>query len=1534
MKPHLSCKSFFTVLVPMVVLSLAAGTVNSATTTVNYQVSASADDGYAWSATEQDIGSSYLVVGDDRTYTAPYYMSAMRFTNIDAPRNAHIVDAHLKISSISEGFRGQIYGVIQAETADDVTDFSSRYIGAMSKTTEAIAWDHKDAWAANTYYTSPDISSVIQEVVSRAGWNSGNSMAIYYSTRAESGKSRMFGSFESGAGFAAVLEITYETYSISGYIKTSDRTGVEGVTVSAGADIESSTTDAGGYYELFIPPGWSGTVTPSKTDWGFNPASRTYSNVTSGQINQDYTAFQPKISGYVKDGTGSGVEGVQVSADNEGGSDITNLNGYYQLTVPYDWSGNISADLYKWDFSPANYALSEVISDQTNINFTANYIGIITVKADGSGDFVTIQAAIDAAVNGDVVVLQAGTYTGSGNRDIDFLGKAITVRGATGDANDCVIECQGTETEPHRGFKFVSGEDGNSVLEAIAITNGYGPEEDIYGNGNLRSVGGSVYCKNSRYTINNCILRDNSADIGGGIYNRYSSPTISNCTINGNSASWGGGISNGWFSYPIINHCVIINNSAFYSGAGTPPSSGGGIFNKDRSSPIISNCTVSNNSARHRGGGIGNYYNSNPSISNCTLSNNSAIDYGGGIYNYSSSNPSINNCTINDNSANAGGGIGNYYNSNPTIGNCTISNNSVSVTGGGIYNDGGSSSISSCIIWGNSPPQIYGTALVTYSDIQGGSAGVGNIDADPCFVDDYRLSAYSPCVDAGDPDYMSGPNETDIDGDPRVVGRLDMGADEFFVYDSGALFITTKYYEFQALGIDSNTPPHSLSINNYGELELNWQIEIPNDCDWLSVTTLSGQTASLETSEVSISIDHNNIDYGNFSCQLTISDPNAENSPQIVTVSLEVLRPELTVSPSQFYFETALDEPNTAEQILSIQNTGYDTLYWDINIPFGCDWLNISEIAGESTGEVDEVILSVDAVGLDYGFYDCELTISDPNAENSPLTVHVTLKLFTADQVYVPSESPTIQEAIDVTIDGAEVIIEPGRYTGPGNCDIDFRGKAITVRSVDPNNPAVVAATIIEPNTLAIGFRFRKGEQADSVVDGLTIRRCIGRAAIDCSYSSPTIRNCIIEDNYHYDLPYHGGAGIACYDSSPVISNCVIRNNYGGGLRCKVSDPTVRNCIFTGNRGAYNRYYYGETSFGGGILSQGGNISVINCTFSGNVADVGGGICSFGGYGYGSNMNNMIISNCIFRDNDANDGPQIALIDYKENPPAVSVSYSDVQGGKAAVYVDPCCTLDWDDDNNLDIEPCFAVPGYWHTNDTPGDVNDDFWVDGDYHLSSQSGRWDPNSEIWYIDANTSPCIDAGDPNSDWTAELWPHGRRINIGAYGGTPEASMSLSDAGNIAELNGDDSIGYADIILFMGKWLYEAVLLAEDLDRNGFVNFADFAIFANNWEGTPGQASNPDPADGVRGVDPNADLNWTAGYGATSHDVYFGSSSLSFIFNQVVTIFEPGTMTEGTTYYWRIDEVNTGGKTAGQVWSFTTFGPPPPPPLPPPRP
>jgi hypothetical protein len=106
----------------------------------------------------------------------------------------------------------------------------------------------------------------------------------------------------------------------------------------------------------------------------------------------------------------------------------------------------------------------------------------------GTGDFPNIQAAVDAAIDGDVIELTDGTFTGDGNRDVDYWGKQICVRSQSGDPESCEILCEGTPEEPHRGFAFQRGETNEAVLEGVTIRGGYGPfSEDWF-------IGGAVYC--------------------------------------------------------------------------------------------------------------------------------------------------------------------------------------------------------------------------------------------------------------------------------------------------------------------------------------------------------------------------------------------------------------------------------------------------------------------------------------------------------------------------------------------------------------------------------------------------------------------------------------------------------------------------------------------------------------------------------------------------------------------------------------------------------------------------------------------------------------------------------------------------------------------------------------------------------------------------------------------------------------------------------------------------------------------------------
>ncbi len=212
------------------------------------------------------------------------------------------------------------------------------------------------------------------------------------------------------------------------------------------------------------------------------------------------------------------------------------------------------------------------------------------------------------------------------------------------------------------------------------------------------------------------------------------------------------------------------------------------------------------------GGGMRNS-GSSPSVTNCTFSENSAGDFGAGMYNFFSS-PTVTNCIFSGNSAGSrGGGMLNLI-SNPTVTNCTFSGNTATNDGSGMYNWLDSSpTVANCILWGDSLNEIANlssTPTVTFSNVQGGYTGTGNIDANPLFVDpdngDFRLSPGSPSIDAGnnwgvpidENDYdedgvLCELFPVDLDGNPRFnadEADFDPGCGVPVVVDMGA-------YEYQ-----------------------------------------------------------------------------------------------------------------------------------------------------------------------------------------------------------------------------------------------------------------------------------------------------------------------------------------------------------------------------------------------------------------------------------------------------------------------------------------------------------------------------------------------------------------------------------------------------------------------------------------------------------------------------------------------------------------------------------------------------------------
>jgi beta propeller repeat protein/parallel beta-helix repeat protein len=302
-----------------------------------------------------------------------------------------------------------------------------------------------------------------------------------------------------------------------------------------------------------------------------------------------------------------------------------------------------------------------------------------------------------------------------------------------------------------------------------------------------------------------------------------------------------------------------------------------------------------------------------------------------------------------------------------------------------------------------------------------------------------------------------------------------------------------------------------------------------------------------------------------------------------------------------------------------------------------------------------------------------------------------------------------IQHAIVAGQAGDTIIAGEGIYQE----SINFKGKKLTVSSVNPDDPAIVAATIIHGGGRVATFS--SGEDTGSILSGFTIT--VGYNGIYCTEAAPIISNCTITGN--------SSAGVKLYSNgSPTITNCSIVANSGAGIEMHPR----KSARFT---------FYNYPQISNSIIAKnalqgifGGVPVITNCTI---VENLQGGI-----YGSRPTISNSI----IYFNGNATIAESFA-----------TVTYSDIQGS-------------WPGLGNIDADPLF-VSLYWiSSNDQDA---------GDYHLKSQAGRWDPVSRTWVEDDLTSPCIDKGDPASPVGDEPAPNGGVINMGAYGGTAQASMTF---------------------------------------------------------------------------------------------------------------------------------------------------------------
>ena len=546
--------------------------------------------------------------------------------------------------------------------------------------------------------------------------------------------------------------------------------------------------------------------------------------------------------------------------------------------------------------------------------------------------------------------------------------------------------------------------------------------------------------------------------------------------------------------------------------------------------------------------------------------------------------------------------------------------------------------------------------------------------------------------------------------------------------------------------------------------------------------------------------------------------------------------PLLVVSDTSFAF-TSVDGQGTIQSSqLLITNAGGGTCDWTVQGPLP-GWLTAEPMGGTCIGGDDPNVMElvINTEEMDAGRYLYDLVLFAPQAVNTSVTVDIELLVVDSGKICVPNIFATIQEAIDAAGDGSRIVVADGVYTGPYNRNLDFCGKQIVLESENgPEN------CIIDCQELGRGFYFHNGEDENSVVRGFTIRNgyvydgspamlipTIGGGGIMIRDSSPSIQHCIFLQNNGYS---GNGGGINLYNSSSCLNECTFSENsarLGGAISIvnnlqTAAEAVIKNCIVSGN----------EASRGSGIYSntERQQVHVSFCTIVGNRN-------FFEWSGAGIDGENLRIKNCILWGNgDGNEYEQIS-------------SYSNT-------WLGYCCVQGWTGNlegvGNIGEVPKFVRPGYWSVegeDSTAWPINPDpviEWIEGDYHLRSEGWRRDSQAGRWTYDDVTSPCIDTGCPTDEPGDEyeclpMDPMGfygmsRRVNMGAYGQTNEASLGPGERILLTDMTNDGRTNLDDLIIFADRWLrhdYHPFVQAygTDFTRDNAVNLADLACLNEEW-------------------------------------------------------------------------------------------------------
>ena len=1094
------------------------------------------------------------------------------------------------------------------------------------------------------------------------------------------------------------------------------------------------------------------------------------------------------------------------------------------------------------------------------------------IDADGTGDYPTIQSAIDASEDGDIIVLSDGTYRGDGNRDV-LVEKTIVIRSTSpSDPNvvaNTIIDCAGSNVESHRAFSIYD----DIEISGLTIKNG------------LSDSGGGIYCEsllsgNTRIavTIKNCKFKDNRANgNGGAIYSWIVNLTIQNSIFEGSSGNNYGGAIYCYDSSPTILGCNFLKNKA---------DNGGCIATWSRGTITIKDTFFDNNTGH--GSAIDNNHCKLYIDKSIFVNNTGKVITSNSIYSRF--------CTI-TNSIFAGNSACCIESSDRDlkIGHCTFKNNPAL-----IFDEGNLECTNSIFI--DAPISVEWTAAgsIRYccfsernmvSSLSSSIGQTNNIVQDPLLDDNFIPFINSPCLDAGS--NADTTKTADYYGNPRVWNRTtDMGAVEL-EHDQATIGINPTSFSVASDEGGSSLITKTLHIFNSGASgSVGW--DVFEDCPWLVVEPTSG-LSDIDGDDIILRIDPAGLSRGKYHYDLILVSGDIE---KVVGIDLSV-NGTIILTPGEDV-QAAIDIANDGDVVLltagrySVNDLTFsgkkitlqgEDVYSTILEP-ECFMEYCPDIFYFRNGEThDSKIVGLTITGSYSGIGSFH--------SSSPSFERCIFRGYTSDfhhMIYGNKAS--------LLFDGC--VFAENRVDG---YLMEYRFGHIEIRNCTFINNVCDYAVLARASTVTVSNSILWNETSDHEIcltdmwgEGAILN--ISYSDVKYGYSGIEAVNGssvnwgngnihwkpMVNDTYHLMLSSRcinaGNPGFVSdeedIDGHPRVSNG--RLDMGADeyylMEVPYEYPTIQEAIDEAEDGAEIIIYPGV--YGGGLEISSKDIilrsydphdlelvlaTVIECdSLSGVSLDSGSlqGFLITNSFQAISCSGFADVKNCVIQGNTGSTGTAI----YAEDVSLIRGCYiignegdSIIELGDGSPILDHC-TIAGNSGNTI-VRKGFGKDSYFSefgsiTNSilwNPGNVEiegriflDYCCVDSDYYqlpsaneslLESENAVLlgdgnvfdDPMLDDYYL-TGYSPCIDAGDPNyfEEWLDfEADPlHAGRTDIGAdqYQYFPRSPDFVSDG----------VVDLSDLAEFISQWLKPG-MSEFDLDYNKQANLKDFSMFADWW-------------------------------------------------------------------------------------------------------